>query len=131
MFRRFCFLFSESSPGCWALLHLPCCPNKQGELSKHLLQNLRNKWPPHPVLFVLKFGVLFTPASPSVRRSYMEALLRKSFWTGEGSGHRTSPTKKRAMGATPIYFSRSVGSLLRMRRRRRRRRRRRCLHSFL
>ena len=26
------FTFSESSPGCWAILQLPCCPSKQGEL---------------------------------------------------------------------------------------------------
>ena len=28
----FVLLFSESSPSCWAVLQLPCCPNKQGEL---------------------------------------------------------------------------------------------------
>ena len=44
------FTFSESSSGCWAILQLPCCPSKQGELLENILQNLRNKWPPHPVL---------------------------------------------------------------------------------
>ena len=47
--ERFCNMFSESSPGCWAVLQLHCCPSKQGELSKKLLQNLGNKWPPHVV----------------------------------------------------------------------------------
>ena len=32
LFRRFCKLFSESSPDCWAVLQLPCCPSKRGEL---------------------------------------------------------------------------------------------------
>ena len=49
MFRRFCKLFSESSTGRWAIMQLPCCPSKEGELSERILQNLRNKWPPHPV----------------------------------------------------------------------------------
>ena len=42
-------MFSESSPGCWAVLQLHCCPSKQGELKENLLQNLWNKWPPHMV----------------------------------------------------------------------------------
>ena len=52
MFRSFCKLFSESSQAvgqCWAVLQLPCCPSKQGELSKNILRNLQNKWPSHPV----------------------------------------------------------------------------------
>ena len=49
LFRRFCKLFSERSTGCWAILQLPCFPSKQGELSDNIVQNLRNKWPPHPV----------------------------------------------------------------------------------
>ena len=32
-----------------AILQLPCCPRKQGELLENRLQNLQNKWPPHPV----------------------------------------------------------------------------------
>ena len=44
----FCKPFSGSSPGCWAVLQLPCCPSKQGELLENILQNLRNKWLPHP-----------------------------------------------------------------------------------
>ena len=50
LFRRFCKLFSESSPHCWAVLQLPRCPSKQGELIKNIFHNLGNKWPPHPVL---------------------------------------------------------------------------------
>ena len=50
LFRRFCNMSSESSTGYWAVLQLPCCPSKKGELSENLLQNLRNKWPPHPVV---------------------------------------------------------------------------------
>ena len=49
--ERFCKMFSESSPGCWPVLQLPCCPSKQGKLSENILQNLRNKWPPHLVLW--------------------------------------------------------------------------------
>ena len=47
--KRFCNMLSESSTGIWAELQLPCCPSKQGELLENILQNLRNKWPPHPV----------------------------------------------------------------------------------
>ena len=50
MFRRFCKQFSESFLGCWVILQLPCWPSKQGELLDNILQNLQNKWPPHPVL---------------------------------------------------------------------------------
>ena len=32
LFRRFCKMFFERSPGRWALLQLPCCPSKQGKL---------------------------------------------------------------------------------------------------
>ena len=49
LFWRFCKMFPESSPGCWAVLQLPCCPSKQGELLENILQNFWNKWPPHPV----------------------------------------------------------------------------------
>ena len=34
LFRRFCKMFSESSPGCWAVLQLSCCPSKQGNFQK-------------------------------------------------------------------------------------------------
>ena len=30
LFRRFCKPFSESSPGCWAVLQLSCCLSMQG-----------------------------------------------------------------------------------------------------
>ena len=36
LFRRFCKMFSESSPGYWAVLKLPCCPIKEGELSENI-----------------------------------------------------------------------------------------------
>ena len=42
----FCKLFSDNSTGRWVVLQLPCCPNKQGELSENILQNLRNKFRP-------------------------------------------------------------------------------------
>ena len=42
-------MFSESYTGSWAVLQLPCCPSKQGGLLENILQNLRNKWPPHLV----------------------------------------------------------------------------------
>ena len=50
MFRRFCKLFFESSTGRCAILQLPCCPTKQGELLENILQNLRKKWPARSVL---------------------------------------------------------------------------------
>ena len=49
LFRRFCNLFSKSSP-CLLGLHGSCSIAQQPvELSENSLQNLRNKWPPHPV----------------------------------------------------------------------------------
>ena len=38
--EMFCKMFSESSPGRWAVLQLPCCPSKEGELSENIIQNL-------------------------------------------------------------------------------------------
>ena len=49
LFWRFCEMFIESSTGRSAVLQLPCCPSKQRELSENVLQNLRNKLPPHTV----------------------------------------------------------------------------------
>ena len=37
---RLCKMFSESSTGHWAVLRLPCCPSKQGNLSENILQNI-------------------------------------------------------------------------------------------
>ena len=42
-------MFSESSTGSWAELQLPCCPSKQVELPKKLLQNLLHNLPPQTV----------------------------------------------------------------------------------
>ena len=39
LFSWFCKMFSEIST---IVMQLPCCPGKQGELSKYYLQNLRN-----------------------------------------------------------------------------------------
>ena len=36
---------SESSTGCWAILQLPCCPSKEGELTENIEQNLFYKLP--------------------------------------------------------------------------------------
>ena len=38
-------MFSESSSGPRAVLQVPCCLNKQGELSENIIQNLQNKLP--------------------------------------------------------------------------------------
>ena len=47
--RRFCNIFSKSSP-CLLGQHGSCSTAQQpGELSENSLQNLRNKWPPYPV----------------------------------------------------------------------------------
>ena len=48
--ERFCLLFSESSPGRWAVLQRPCCPSKQGELSENILQNLSHDLMNNPVV---------------------------------------------------------------------------------
>ena len=42
-------MFSESSTGRWAVMQLPCCPSKQGELSENILQNLFNNLTPQTV----------------------------------------------------------------------------------
>ena len=49
LFRRFCNMFSKTSP-CLLGQHGSCSEAQQpGELSENSKQNLRNKWPPHPV----------------------------------------------------------------------------------
>ena len=50
--KRFCNMFSESSTGSWAELHLPCRPSKQGELPENMLQNLLLNLPPQTVLYL-------------------------------------------------------------------------------
>ena len=55
LFRRFCNTFYESCTGRWAVLHLPCSPSKQEEISKNMLQNLRNKLPPQTVSKLIHF----------------------------------------------------------------------------
>ena len=42
-------MISVSSTGCWAVLQLPCCPSKQGELPEKMLQNLLHKLTPQTV----------------------------------------------------------------------------------
>ena len=42
-------MFSESSPGRWAVLQLPCCPSKQGELSDNFFQNRSHNLTPQTV----------------------------------------------------------------------------------
>ena len=51
-------IFSGSSPGCWAVLQLPCCPSKQVELLENVLQNLQNTWPLNPVFEINSLVVL-------------------------------------------------------------------------
>ena len=36
LFQRFCAIFSGSSTGCPAVLQLPCCQSRQGELSENI-----------------------------------------------------------------------------------------------
>ena len=50
LFQRFC---SPSSPGCWAVLQLSCCPSKQGPLSENSLQNLSHDLMNNSALFLL------------------------------------------------------------------------------
>ena len=42
-------MFSESSAGRWAVLQLPCGPNKENELSEKSQQNLFHDLPPQTV----------------------------------------------------------------------------------
>ena len=52
LFRRFWNMFSKSSP-CLLVQHGSCSKAQRPvELSENSLQNLRNKWPPHPVFSV-------------------------------------------------------------------------------
>ena len=43
--KGFVICFSESSTGCWAVLQMPCCLSKQGELSENIKQNIFYKLP--------------------------------------------------------------------------------------
>ena len=53
LFQRFCNMFSQSSP-CLLWQHGSCSnAHQQGKLSENSLQNLRNKWPPHPVGYMV------------------------------------------------------------------------------
>ena len=42
----------NSSSGPWAVLQLPCCPSKQGELSENILQHLSHDLMNNPVQFL-------------------------------------------------------------------------------
>ena len=78
LFRRFCKLFSDSSTVCWAILQLPCCPSKQGELLKNTLQNLWNKWPPHPAQIILIFfsaGNLKPKIQPFLKQKIQQTFV--------------------------------------------------------
>ena len=64
----------ESESGRWAVMQLPCCPLKQGELSENLLQNLRDKLPHKTVPTIRK-----TPLSErqhSINREQVENIVR-------------------------------------------------------
>ena len=55
LFRRLCNLFSKSSP-CLLGQNCSCSKAKRPmELSENSLQNLRNKWPPHPIYYLIYF----------------------------------------------------------------------------
>ena len=56
--KMFCKILSESSTGRWAVLQLPCCPSKQGELSENILKNLFHSLPPQTVKCKLTLQVL-------------------------------------------------------------------------
>ena len=74
LFRRFCFLFSESSPGCWAVLRLPCCPIKQarGTFRKHVTKPSEQVAAPPCIMmgfvvvyvFIYNLGNVKLPRSP-------------------------------------------------------------------
>ena len=74
--ERFCNMFSESSPDCWAVLRRPCWPSEQVELSEQKLQNLSDDLMNNPVFPSGLWGpsVLLTDA----RDERWELLRRKA-----------------------------------------------------
>ena len=78
MFRRFCKLFSESSTGRWAILQLPCCPSRQGEILEKILQNLRNKWTSRKVIInAISLGIALAVNQLTLSRNPSSAAV---FW---------------------------------------------------
>ena len=54
MFRRFCDRFCESFPGCRALLQLPFCPIKEGEIKKKITKTSEQVAAPDCRIDILK-----------------------------------------------------------------------------
>ena len=108
MFRRFCLLFLKSSPGCWAVLQLPCCPSKQGEPLENILQNLRKKWPPHPVHIITKtrarsntqVSLLFQSGPPQVGSQPKSGKRRSRVKKQNGDGEERQRRFRRSESFT-------------------------------
>ena len=59
-------MFSESSTRIWAILQLPCCSSKQGELSENTLQNLPHKLLQQKLVINLMDHPVLSVVSPAV-----------------------------------------------------------------
>ena len=82
--------FSESSPGRWAELQLPCCPSKQEELPENMLQNLLLNQPPQTVPSLQKYFSL-----PQAKKQ----RLRKTRTVAATVAFSTTPTISRRRSA--------------------------------
>ena len=80
-----CFLRVPQAVGQYCTA-LPCCPSKQGEFLENILQNLRNKWPPHPV-------------DTSGIETWVKAAVIELLYLGTDSGRRRNT--KLTLGRPP------------------------------
>ena len=83
MLKRFCKMFSESSPGRWAVLRLLCCPSKPGELSENIFPNLFHSLTPQTVSFFHQSSEEYlenfsTMKSYALEEDYIMQLRRSS-----------------------------------------------------
>ena len=77
LWKRFCKMFSESSTGHLAVLQLPCCPNKQGELSaKHFTKPCSQPYAPR----------LYVNQVSGMWKKKWSLLKRRTYQIPSGSG---------------------------------------------
>ena len=69
LFRRFCNMFSESSPGHWAVLQLPCCPSKQGNFQKTYYKTFGSSYRPRLYVYRLHNSVVLIEGAESTSAS--------------------------------------------------------------
>ena len=84
MFRRFCKMISESSPGCWAVL--PVLPKQEVELLENITKPSEQVAAPPSIDFRDREGRRGSKNSKMMWTSYMEAVLSvclPSFFGGQ------------------------------------------------